>query len=173
MGILSCSGVVVWCGLSSASLAGLWGGCCIHQPWGFLSLYFQVPVITLGPTMRLQAYFPQQNPLEPMGEMGAHPCPAGFVNNPAPFGVQQIPPSPAARFLEGWRAAGCVPRCAGRGGGTRAERAGAIGRTGDLARLSIPAPSPSPSASFFGSPDTNAAGVGDLWTAALQPGHPS
>lgn len=30
-----------------------------------------------------------QNPLEQTGEMGANPCPAGFVNNPAPFGVQQ------------------------------------------------------------------------------------
>lgn len=69
-----------------------------HQPWGFLSLYFRVPVITLGPTMGLQAYSPQhptflllQNPLEQMGKipMGANPCSVGFVNNPAPFGVQQ------------------------------------------------------------------------------------
>lgn len=91
---MSYSGVMVWCGLSSVCPAGL----CIHQPWGFLSLYFQVSVITLGPTMRLQAYFPQhptfhllQNPLEQLGEMpmGANPCPAGFVNNPAPSGIWQ------------------------------------------------------------------------------------
>lgn len=48
--------------------------------------------------MGLQAYSPQhptflllQNPLEQMGKipMGANPCSVGFVNNPAPFGVQQ------------------------------------------------------------------------------------
>lgn len=95
---MSCSGAVIWCGLSFGCHTGLWGGCCIHQPWGFLSLYFQVPVITLGPTMGLQAYSPQhptflllQNPLEQMGKipMGANSCSVGFVNNPAPFGVQQ------------------------------------------------------------------------------------
>lgn len=59
---MSCSGVVVWCGLSSACLAGLQRGCCIHQPWDFLSLYFKVPVTTLGPTMGLQGYSPSTPP---------------------------------------------------------------------------------------------------------------
>lgn len=121
---MSCSGVVVWCDLSSLCLAGLWDGWVLHpSALGLSQLVFPSPSYHTGTYDRAPSLFPPAPHLPPAAKpigskrMRWEQTPAlrdlqttlHFLGFSKPD-LLEIPPSAAARALEGREDGGLCPQ---------------------------------------------------------------